>query len=644
MLCEGGSGYFDLRVCERLSDSLEDLSGQGIDILVYDVEQSDPSDAETLKSLRASNQALYVYLLLPTRNIDLDAIFSSGHFDGYLPKNYGDSEQLEFLLRSARELANSKRALRNTETSFQEYLDEDADWLWESGSEFAFRKFSENFEAESGFKEADYLSKRLDELCDFETMGGDIKEYQTKTLNHQPFRNVEIWVKDAGGISQWFLVTGHPVFDFNNQFAGYRGSGKDITLEKHMEIELSENKVTLEKILNSAAEGFLVMTAIFSGSGEIADFCIKRVNRAAEEILGDKTHQLLGKLMKIELPFLVTHGIYEQARNALLSDAPFNTEISVDEPKLRGWFSVSGAKLADGVVLTISDITMRKEAELEARQDSKLKSVGQLASGIAHEINTPTQYIGDNLGFIQSSLGSISRVLEKHDDLVAAARESGEYQEQIEAIQKVAEEEDIPFLLEEAPEAARQALDGTERVRTIVLAMKEFSHPGSEGVSEVDVNRALETTITVSKSEWKSIANIEVEFDASLPHIYAMSSELNQVFLNLIVNAVHAIGDKDETAPGTVRISTRSPSEGMVEIKFSDNGTGMPAHVAEHIFDPFFTTKEPGKGTGQGLTMVHNIITKKHKGTITFNSTPGEGTDFIIQLPVKARDDEQVDL
>lgn len=635
LLSEQGSGHFDLLTHEHLSDALGELDGHRVDILLYDVEQGTATDSEALQTIRANYRSIYVFLFLPTQKIDLDTIFSSGHFDGCLPKNYENSEQLEFFLRSAMELAASKRALRKTENRFQEYLRGESDWLWEAGEDMAFSQFSDNFERESGQSAESFIGKRLHDLCDLETMGGDVKKFQDRTDSRKPFHEVEFWIRDAGGLYQWFKISGHPVFDGNERFIGYRGAGRDITLEKHEDIELAQNKTTLEKILNSAKEGFLVLSAIYSGSGELADFCVIRLNRAAEEVLGSTSKNLLGKLVRIELPFLVTHGVYEHACHTLETDESFDMEISLEEEKIKGWFTISGVKLSDGVLLTIADVTSRKDAEMEARHTSRLKSVGQLASGIAHEINTPTQYIGDNLGFIQNSLESFERLHRQYNSLVDAVGEAGTFSGEIEAIRKLEEEEDIDFLLEELPQATKQALDGANRVREIVLAMKEFSHPGSQGMSDMDVNRAIETTVTISKNEWKSVAVVEAEFDSSLPHIRAMTSELNQVFLNLIVNSVHAIAELNQEEMGLIRITTRPAGDEQIEIRFTDSGPGMSPDTLEHIFDPFFTTKEPGKGTGQGLSIVHNIIVKKHKGTITCNSTLGEGTEFIIRLPVR---------
>jgi len=198
---------------------------------------------------------------------------------------------------------------------------------------------------------------------------------------------------------------------------------------------------------------------------------------------------------------------------------------------------------------------------------------------------------------------------------------------------------DLEYLMTEIPRALQQSLEGAERVSKIVRAMKEFSHPGIEEKKPIDLNHALETTITVARNEWKYVADIELELDSTLPLVPCFPGELNQVFLNLLVNAAQAIGeivDRGKDEKGRILVSTRQQG-GVVEIRVGDTGPGIPEEIQQRIFEPFFTTKEVGKGTGQGLAIAHDTIVKKHDGQLFLESTVGKGATFIMQLPLKNR-------
>ncbi|MBN2718780.1 MAG: hypothetical protein JXX14_23235 [Deltaproteobacteria bacterium] len=198
-------------------------------------------------------------------------------------------------------------------------------------------------------------------------------------------------------------------------------------------------------------------------------------------------------------------------------------------------------------------------------------------------------------------------------------------------IAEIKEEIDLEFLKEELLQSAEQSLDGLSHIARVVLAMKEFSHPGEKDKKSLsDINHALDTCITISKSEWKMVADVTTDFDKSLPSLMCYISELNQVFINIIVNAAHALEGRAEK--GTIHIKTFVKDE-LVCISISDNGTGIPEETKLRIFDPFFTTKEVGKGTGQGLSVAHSVVVDKHGGHIHVSSEEGKGTTFTIGIP-----------
>lgn len=296
------------------------------------------------------------------------------------------------------------------------------------------------------------------------------------------------------------------------------------------------------------------------------------------------------------------------------------------------------------LVAIMRDITRRKKMEEERERlntelvhAQKLESVGRLAAGIAHEINTPVQYVGTNVDFLDEAFQDIMGLVEKYDELVEKAEKQQFENKLTEGIREAEEDADMGYLREEIPSAIEQSRDGIKRVTSIVRAMKEFSHPGGKEKALVDLNSIIETTVTVAKNEWKYVADMKLELDGSLPQVPCISDEMGQVILNIIVNAAHAIGAKlgenTEENKGIITIKTRK-EESWVEMRISDTGTGIPEKARDKIFEPFFTTKEVGKGTGQGLAIARSCIVDKHNGQIDIESESGRGTTFIIRLPL----------
>ncbi len=270
-----------------------------------------------------------------------------------------------------------------------------------------------------------------------------------------------------------------------------------------------------------------------------------------------------------------------------------------------------------------------------ATQTQKLESIGQLAAGIAHEINTPAQFVGDNLRFLRDSVAGLLAAVGAQAELLGRlARGESLEAELLRQTLATVEELDFEYLRSEIPMAFAQSIDGVDRVAKIVGAMKQFSHPGVSDRIHVNLNEAIESTVTVSRGEWKLVAEVEVDLDPELPDVECAPGEINQVLLNLIVNAAHAIADvSSEREKGHIRIATRR-EETQVRISISDTGKGIPREIRERIFEPFFTTKEVGKGTGQGLAIAYEVVVRQHKGSIEFESEAGKGTTFTVRLPI----------
>jgi len=283
--------------------------------------------------------------------------------------------------------------------------------------------------------------------------------------------------------------------------------------------------------------------------------------------------------------------------------------------------------------LEVAGRIVRLQSELA--EATQLAAVGRLSAGIAHEINTPLQYIGDNVNFLQEGfIGLLPLVAEATRFCTNAA--SGETSERpVELLVRACRDADVDYLTGEIPIAVGQSLEGVSHVTAIVKAMKEFCHPGRREKVYTDINRAIDVTITIARNEWKYVADVTTELDPDLPNVLCLAGDINQVLLNLIVNAAHAVGDVVDEArdeKGSIVVST-TRINGSVEIRVRDTGCGIPDPVRDRLFDPFFTTKEAGKGTGQGLAIVRKVV-DDHFGSIEFETTVGVGSTFIIRLPI----------
>lgn len=394
------------------------------------------------------------------------------------------------------------------------------------------------------------------------------------------------------------------------------------------------------RVAQGEAENLLsVMATILIQVDE--DDCIRRFNGAAERIFGVTAVSVLGRPLaecglrmdwgEIIPRIIMTMGDHQpremrDIRAQRIDGAEFFLDLHL--------VTTQGDSGVDhpSVLVLGHDVTQRREDELTRVHGQKLESIGQLAAGIAHEINTPIQFIGDNLRFITDSF----KDLQRHSGLLRDRLAQGA-QGIPDEVTDLEAEIDLPFLTEEIPKAVEQSLEGVERVADIVRAMKAFSHPDGDGnIRQVDLNAAIRTTCTVARNEYKYHADLVLELDPGLPTVMGHAGELNQVFLNLLVNAAHAIAERHgpQSTRGTIRIVTACVGT-AVELRLTDDGGGIrPEHHAK-IFTHFFTTKAIGKGTGQGLALCHTIVTKKHHGTIRFESEVGRGTTFIITLPLR---------
>jgi signal transduction histidine kinase len=294
---------------------------------------------------------------------------------------------------------------------------------------------------------------------------------------------------------------------------------------------------------------------------------------------------------------------------------------------------VANSKIFRGLML---DITEMRRLGREQAAAQKLESVGRLAAGVAHEINTPVQFVSDNVQFVRTSMTDLSAVIHAYRELQLAVNSGADSRGAASLAADAEKRADLDYILENVPLAVESSIDGLARIATIVRSMKEFAHPDQAQKTFADLNHAIRSTLVIAHNEYKYIAEVETHY-GELPLVQCHLGEINQVILNLLVNASHAIADviKDGTVRGKLTLSTHQDGD-SVEISIADTGSGIPEEIRDRIFDPFFTTKEVGKGTGQGLALAHSAIVVKHGGTLRFETESGKGTTFFIRLPVNA--------
>ena len=371
-----------------------------------------------------------------------------------------------------------------------------------------------------------------------------------------------------------------------------------------------------------------------------------RTIRWANQKFADFLDRPLGELINQPTRGLyLTQGMYEAVNECyklMAKGLKAETVMEYQRPDgSRHWLWMVGKSLSPddaggNSVWTIEDITKTREMETLLRGSQLLESIGRLAAGVAHEINTPVQYVSDNVRFVREAFEDLEQVFQSHKllkDRVLAGKHAVEEAKSAEEAERKA---DLNFILGNTAAALAQASQGLDRIAGIVRSMKEFSHPDQKEMAPTDLNRSIQATLIVSRNEYKYVAEVETDL-CDLPPVVCHAGEINEVLLNILVNAAHAIGDrvKGTDTKGTIRIHSFLEGDVAV-IDISDTGGGIPEKIRSRVFEPFFTTKEVGRGTGQGLSISRAIIVDKHRGSLDFDVEQGVGTTFHIRIPVKA--------
>ncbi|WP_421902858.1 ATP-binding protein [Maridesulfovibrio sp.] len=406
----------------------------------------------------------------------------------------------------------------------------------------------------------------------------------------------------------------------------------DISEQKKALIQQAEH----QEFLGTIFEGIGAAVFVFDPTKGMMVDC----NSVGEKLLNMSRSSILNAACQTEFTFTSDtkkdllcpnwheQGSYEEGILSLQDSTPL--------PVSRHLFEIHIGGMTH-LVQVVFDITDRKYLERKLNIAQKLESIGLLASGIAHEINTPIQYVGDSIRFIKEAYTDTNELIDLYEKVLTA--EPADRENILEEIEEHKDDIDLEFISSESIKACNRALEGVERVATIVLAMKNFSHSGEEKIKAVDINKAIQNTIIVSRNEWKYVAELDTDLEPDLPRVQCLPGAINQVLLNVIVNAAHAIAEsRQDEEKGTIAVATKfEPPNATIIIK--DTGCGISKENMHKIFDPFFTTKEVGKGTGQGLAIVHDIIIDKHGGAIDIESEEGKGTAFIIKLPIESSED-----
>ena len=410
-------------------------------------------------------------------------------------------------------------------------------------------------------------------------------------------------------------------------------ANEKLSLEIELKTRVEKEQSRLIAAIENAAEAIIITDAAAN---------IIYVNPSFEKITGYSADEIRGKNPSMFKSGLHDDTFYQEFWETIQKGKVWkgrfsnkNKDGSICEADTTVTSIKDGNDKIINYVAVKRDVTKELELERQLQQKSKLESIGTLAAGIAHEINTPVQYVRDNTKFLEDALEDLKELDSLYQSLITTAEDKQLFPEEVKKIHDFSEEIDIEFLSEESSKAVEGALEGLERISSIVQAMKEFSHPGEHEKKPEDINKLIESTLLISRNEWKSFANINFIKNPKLPSVPLISGQFKQVILNLLVNAAHSIAEKvsgKADDQGMISISSDFDDD-TVKIHVKDSGTGIPENSLKRIFDPFFTTKEVGKGSGQGLSMAYKTIVDGHGGKIDVQSKVGVGTEFILTLP-----------
>jgi PAS domain S-box-containing protein len=445
--------------------------------------------------------------------------------------------------------------------------------------------------------------------------------------------NREVRMRRKDGSVFWAELNGRVVRDAEGRVDYFEGFLSDVSERHRFVDELAQSEKRFRSLVETMSQGLVQIddqgVLIYCND----HFC-EMVEVSREDMLGEFLASLIHPDDTEVLGGLLSYGI--DSAHGVHLDIRFRRRDSHAFTIVTPVRFLASQEDERGFWLLVMDVTQRKLLESQLLQTQKLEAIGQLAAGIAHEINTPTQYVLNNMWFIKESIEQLHAALARHEEFFDRVAAEPALLGEVAAVRAHDVDRQISFYLGELPAAISETLQGLERITAIVGSVKQFAHPGHEMQQDANLNTLVENTVNVSRNEWKYVAEMVTDLDPELPPVSCQMQEIGQVLLNLVINAAHAIveaGGGKTGAKGRIGISTRRQGE-WAEIRVKDTGTGIPEHAKGHVFEPFFTTKPVGMGTGQGLFIAHRAVVKNHGGTISFETGAGQGTTFIIRLPL----------
>ena len=540
------------------------------------------------------------------------------------------------ICRDITELKRAQAALKESEERYRTIIETIEDGYYESNLAGRLTFFNDALARLHEFSREEFIGMHSRDYTDARNAQLLQQEFNRVYQTGRPLKGLQYEFTTKTGKRKQNEISVSLMRDSSGEPAGFRGICRDISERKQAELALQKTHAKIALLLNSISS---ILVAL-SDENRIIFW-----NTKAEEQFGLLEKEVLGK----PLGDLGIHWDSNQIETSIARCRKENTLVGLDNLKFLqtdGKEGILGLRITPlfgedfsdvGILIQGANITRRKILESQLTQAQKLESIGQLAAGIAHEINTPTQYVGDNIRFLQTSFEDLTHIIRKYGALKEGVRKGEALDGFLNEVEEAIQGADLGYLTEEIPKAFQQTLEGLERVSRIVQSMKAFAHPGKEEKVAVDINKAIENTMVVARNEWKYVADLITDLDPSLPFIPCIPGDINQVILNVLVNAAQAVSEAvgdGSNGKGKISISTRR-DEPWVEIRISDTGKGIPPEIQSKIFDPFFTTKEVGKGTGQGLAISHTAVVERHQGSITVESERGQGATFKIRLPIK---------
>ena len=549
-----------------------------------------------------------------------------------------------FHVTQIQDITQRKRAeadLAEERELIKTFLETTPDQVYFKDLESRFIRISSSLAAKCGLAgPADALGRTDFDLFSYEHARQAFEDEQHIIRTGEPIVNLEERETYPNGRTAWVSTNKMPLRDDRGTVIGTFGISRDITSRREAEQSLQSAEQRWRALLANCQE--LVMLVDSEGLFVYTSPSIERwLGYSPDELIGTPLIALsheqdtsalargFGKVRDqtgdLKGPVTICHRVRHKHGSWHSLESTF---VSLkDDPAIQAVL-VDSRDVTERLALQQE----RERLELERRVSQRLEAVGQLASGIAHEINTPMQYVGDSVTFLRDATDGLLALMDIYHELLTIDEPIGR-EERMRQMALAEEEADLEYLRERIPAAITRTVDGIERVTSIVMAMKRFSHPAAAEPVRSDLNEAIETTLAVCRNEYKYAADVELDL-GPLPRVICNIGEINQVLLNIVINAAHAIEERVEGTRerGRIRIATRREGDDAV-VEIADDGVGIAPELQDRIYEPFFTTKAIGRGSGQGLALARSTI-EQHSGSIECDSVPGEGTTFTLRLPV----------